>query len=146
MDKNVILLVEDNSDHARLTKLLLLQNRVYHEVVVARTGQEALDYLFAMGKHAGRDKSLTPELVLLDLGLPDMGGFEVLRRVQADDRTKNIPVVVITSSHSEDDLVESYRLGASSYIRKSAMQLGLSGLFMHGAVAHAEPEPQAHTA
>lgn len=113
-----ILLVEDNPDDEELARLAFAENRVDGELVVMRDGQEALDYLLAAGRHAGRDINEQPHLVLLDLNIPKIGGLEVLRRIRADERTRFQPVVVLTSSKEERDLVASYSLGANSYIRK----------------------------
>lgn len=110
-----ILLVEDNQDDAELTLHALKENGVSNPVIVARDGVQALEALF--GKDGEPPREL-PMLMLLDLNLPKLGGIEVLRRVRADDRTSLLPVVVLTSSNEERDLVESYRLGANSYVRK----------------------------
>jgi len=118
MEKKVILLVEDNPDDVDLTLRALKKGNIVNEVVVARDGVEALDYLFGAGIHAGRDLDLMPALVLLDLKLPKIDGLEVLRRLRADTRTKFLPVVVLTSSKEEQDLLNSYELAANSYIRK----------------------------
>jgi two-component system response regulator len=118
MDKKIILLVEDNPDDEVLALRALRKNKVLNEVVVVRDGVEALDYLFATGAYTGRNTSLMPEVILLDLKLPKVDGLEVLRRIRADERTKLLPVVILTSSNEEKDLVESYKLGANSYIRK----------------------------
>lgn len=118
MKKKVILLVEDNPDDVDLTLRALKKGNIVNEVVVARDGVEALDYLFGTGIHAGRDLDLMPALVLLDLKLPKIDGLEVLRRLRADTRTKFLPVVVLTSSKEEQDLLNSYELAANSYIRK----------------------------
>ena len=118
MKKKVILLVEDNPDDVDLTLRALKKGNIVNEVVVARDGVEALDYLFGTGIHAGRDLDLMPALVLLDLKLPKTDGLEVLRRLRADTRTKLLPVVVLTSSKEEQDLLNSYELAANSYIRK----------------------------
>ena len=96
----------------------LKKNNIKNEVVVARDGVEALEYLFGTGAHAGRDMNLMPQIILLDLKLPKIDGLEVLRRLRADDRTKFLPVVVLTSSKEEQDIVKSYQLGANSYVRK----------------------------
>jgi len=114
----LILLVEDNPDDVELTLRGLTKNRIGTEVVVARHGIEALDFLFATGAYSGRDPAILPDLVLLDLKLPKGDGFDVLRRMRADARTQLLPVVVLTLSDDERDIVEAYRLGANSYVRK----------------------------
>ena len=116
--EKVILLVEDNPDDVALTLRALEKNRIMNEVVVASDGTEALDYLFGAGAHAGRDTSVAPQVILLDLKLPKIDGLEVLRTLRDDARTKLLPVVILTASNEEKDLLESYRLGANSYIRK----------------------------
>ena len=113
-----ILLVEDNPDDEALTLRAFHKNRIANEVVVARDGVEALDYLFGTGNHAGRDLSVSPAVVLLDLKLPRVDGLEVLRRVRADARTNLLPVVILTTSREQQDIYEAYQLGANSYIRK----------------------------
>lgn len=113
---NVILLVEDNPDDEALTLRALKKVKLLNEVIVARDGVEALDYLMGTGAHEGAP--LTPQVVLLDLKLPKVDGLEVLRRVRADPRTRRQPIVVLTSSKEDKDLVESYELGANSYVRK----------------------------
>ncbi|MBN1661856.1 MAG: response regulator [Anaerolineae bacterium] len=118
MSEKIILLVEDNPDDELLTVRALRKNRILNDVVVAHDGVEALDYLFGEGEYAGRDTSLMPQVVLLDLRLPRLDGLEVLRRLRADERTRLLPVVVLTSSDEEKDIVESYRIGSNSYIRK----------------------------
>jgi CheY-like chemotaxis protein len=118
MDDKTILLVEDNPDDEKLTLRALKKNNIRNEVVVARNGVEALDYLFGTGTHAGRNLNLVPQVVLLDLKLPKLDGLEVLRRLRADDRTKPLPVVILTSSDEEQDRFSSYGLGANSYVRK----------------------------
>ena len=118
MNKKIILLVEDNPDDELLAIRALEKNNIMNEVVVARDGTEALDYLFGAGAYAGRDMSVMPQIILLDLKLPKIDGLEVLRRLRNDERTKLLPVVVLTSSKEERDLTESYSLGANSYIRK----------------------------
>lgn len=117
MHKN-ILLVEDNPDDEVLTLHALKMNGIGNAVVVARDGAEALDYLFARGEHAGRDVNETPAVILLDLNMPKVGGLEVLRQLRADPRTRRTPVVILTTSREEQDLVNSYELGANSYVRK----------------------------
>ncbi len=120
VQENVIefLLVEDNPTDAELTLRALRGRGLRNNFVVAKDGQEALDFLFAEGEHAGRDVSNHPKMVLLDLRLPKVDGIEVLRRVKADERTKVIPVVVLTSSRQEPDIKTCYDLGANSYIVK----------------------------
>lgn len=118
MDTKTILLVEDNPDDELLAIRALKKNNIINEVVVARDGAEALDYLFGTGAYDGRDTSVMPQVILLDLKLPKISGLEVLKRLRNDDRTKLLPVVVLTSSKEDRDLNESYRLGANSYIRK----------------------------
>jgi CheY-like chemotaxis protein len=114
----IILLVEDNEDDEVLTLRALKKNQIENEVVVARDGVEALEYLLGIGTHAGRDTTMQPHVVLLDLNLPRISGHEVLRRVRAEQRTRHVPVVVLTSSKEEEDLVESYEAGANAYVRK----------------------------
>jgi len=118
VDKRVILLVEDNPDDEALTLRAFKKSNILNEVVVARDGAEALDYLFATGVYAGRDTSVVPQLILLDLKLPKVNGLEVLERIRTDERTRLVPVVLLTSSREEQDLIEGYSLGANSYIRK----------------------------
>ncbi len=140
MGKPLILLVEDNPDDEALTLRALRKSNVVNEVVVARDGVEALDYLFATGAHEGRDPSAMPQVVLLDLKLPRVDGLEVLRRMRADERTRFLPVVVLTTSTEQKDIVDSYNLGANSYIRKpvdfvqfseAVQQLGLYWLLLN---------------
>ena len=141
---NTILLVEDNADDEELTLRAFKRSKVLNRVEVVRDGVEALDYLFATGVHAERDPKAMPAVILLDLKLPKLGGLEVLRRVRADERTRRIPVVVLTSSNEEKDILSSYGLGANSFVRKpvdfaqfmeAAQQLGLYWLVMN------EPPP-----
>ena len=113
-----ILLVEDNPDDEELTLRALRQNNIMNQVNVARDGAEALDYLFCQGAYKARDPLQRPAIVMLDLKLPKVDGMEVLRRIRADERTRLMPVVILTSSKEEQDLVNGYRLGANSYIRK----------------------------
>ena len=135
-----ILLVEDNPDDEALTLRALKRNNIANQVVVARDGVEALEYLFATGAHAGRDASAMPLVVLLDLKLPKLDGLEVLRRLRADERTRLLPVVILTSSAEQQDLVNGYSLGANSYVRKpvdfvqfteAVRQLGLYWLVLN---------------
>jgi CheY-like chemotaxis protein len=116
--KKTILLVEDNPDDAELALRALMRSEIPSEVIVARDGVEALDYLFGTGKHAGRDTSLMPIVVLLDLKLPKVDGLEVLRTIRSAGATRLLPVVVLTSSDEERDLIDSYELGTNSYVRK----------------------------
>jgi two-component system response regulator len=139
-DKKIILLVEDNPDDVRLTLHAFKKCNIANEVVVASDGVEALDYLFGAGAYAGRDLSEQPAVVFLDLKLPKIDGLDVLRRMRADLRAKLLPVVVLTSSREEQDIVASYDLGANSYIRKpvdfdqfieAVHQLGLYWLLLN---------------
>jgi len=118
MTDKVILLVEDNADDELLTRRALKKTGVKNEVVVARDGVEALDYLFASGSHAGRDPAAMPRLILLDLKLPRLNGLEVLKRLRSDERTRLLPVVILSSSRERRDMLDSYGLGANSYVRK----------------------------
>jgi two-component system, response regulator len=113
-----ILLVEDNESDVELAKRALLKENIATEIIVARDGQEALDYMFGMGEYAGRDVSEMPALVLLDLQLPQVDGVETLRRIRADERTRRQIIVVLTSSLEKTDLLNCYDLGVNSYIRK----------------------------
>lgn len=140
INETVILLVEDNADDEALTLRSLRQNNIQNEVVVARDGVEALDFLFGTGKHADRDVRVLPQVVLLDLKLPRVDGLEVLKRIRADERTRLLPVVILTSSNEEQDLVNGYGLGANSYVRKpvdfgrfseAVRQLGLYWLILN---------------
>lgn len=113
-----ILLVEDNPDDEALTLRALRKNNILNEVVVARDGLEALDFLFATGAYAGRDINLPPQIVLLDLKLPKLDGLEVLKHIRADSRTRSLAVVILTTSNEESDIAASYELGVNSFIRK----------------------------
>ncbi len=135
-----ILLVEDNPDDVDLTLRAFRKSNIVNDVVVARDGVEALDYLFATGAHAGRDPNALPQVVLLDLKLPRLDGLQVLERVRANPTTRLLPVVILTSSTEQRDLVSSYTLGANSYIRKpvdfqefveAVRQLGLYWLILN---------------
>lgn len=114
----IILLVEDNPDDVALTRRALQKNNIANELVVATDGVQALDYLTGTGAYAGRDISQLPSLILLDLKLPRIDGHEVLRRIRADERLKYLPVVILTSSKENEDLITAYQSGATSYIRK----------------------------
>lgn len=118
MRDKAILLVEDNPDDELLALRALRKNGIAGDVVVVRDGLEALDYLFATGDHAGRDASVVPRVILLDLKLPKIGGLEVLRRLRSDERTRLVPVVILSSSGEQRDMREGYGLGANSYVRK----------------------------
>jgi len=140
MSDKVILLVEDNPDDVELTLHAFASNRILNPVVTARDGVEALDYLFGTGMYAGRDVHTQPAVVLLDLKLPRVDGLEVLRRIRGDQRTRLLPVVILTSSNEDRDRVEGYALGANSYVRKpvdfdefvrAAGQLGLYWLMLN---------------
>lgn len=118
MAEKTILLVEDNPDDEALTTRALRKANIANQIVVARDGAEAIDYLFGEGQHAGRDLSQLPAVVLLDLKLPKLSGLEVLKRLRADPRTRLVPTVVLTSSSEDEDMLNSYELGANSYVRK----------------------------
>jgi two-component system, response regulator len=113
-----ILLVEDNPDDELLTLMAFRDNKIMNEIVVARDGEEALDYLFGTGKYKDRDMNALPQVILLDLKLPKVDGLEVLQQIRSQEETKYLPVVILTSSKEEIDLIKSYQLGANSYIRK----------------------------
>lgn len=139
-----ILLVEDNPDDVKLTLRAFKKNNIGNEIIVAKDGTEALDYLFGTGLHAGRDLTDRPAVVFLDLKLPKVDGLEVLRRVRQDPRTALQPIVILTSSKEEQDMIMGYQLGANSYVRKpvdfdqflaAALQLGLYWLLVN------EPPP-----
>ena len=142
MEDKAILLVEDNADDEALTLRALKKNNIRNEVIVAHDGAEALEYLFGTGKFAGRNTDFIPQVVLLDLKLPKVDGLEVLRRLRADQRTKLLPVVILTSSTEEQDRIRGYDLGANSYVRKpvdfsqfidAVRQLGLYWLILNEA-------------
>ena len=143
MKKNShILLVEDNPDDVKLTLRALEKNRIANAVDVANDGVEAMEYFSGTGKFAGRDTSALPQVVLLDLKMPRMDGLEVLQRIRTNEKTRLLPVVILTTSNEEKDKVESYKLGANSYIRKpvdfnqfaeSVKQLGLYWLVLNEA-------------
>jgi two-component system response regulator len=140
MKNTSILLVEDNPRDEALTLRALKKSNLVNDVVVVRDGAEAIDYFFGTGVHLGRDTTALPQLILLDLKLPKVGGLEVLRKIRADDRTRRLPVVVFTSSSEEEDMIKSYDLGANSYVRKpvdfdqflaATKQLGLYWLVLN---------------
>ncbi len=148
MADKIILLVEDNPDDEKLTLRALQKNKISNEVVVARDGVEALDYLLGNESHRGNNLKPLPQVVLLDLKLPRLDGLEVLRRLRAHERTKLLPVVILTSSNEEQDRISGYGLGANSYVRKpvdfnqfieAARQLGLYWLVLN------EPPPPGRT-
>lgn len=148
MEDRKILLVEDNPDDEALTLRALRKNNVRNDVVVVRDGAEALEYLFATGAHASREATAMLALILLDLKLPKVDGLEVLRRIRADERTKLLPVVILTSSTEEQDLINGYSLGANSYVRKpvdfveftrAVQQLGLYWLLLNEPPPHNRP-------
>jgi two-component system response regulator len=137
---NPILLVEDNPDDEALTIRAFQKNNIRNEIIVARDGAEALDFLFAKGAYAGRNAADLPQVVLLDLKLPKVDGLEVLKSIRADQRTAFLPVVILTSSKEQQDIINGYRLGCNSYVRKpvdfdqfleAARQLGLYWLLLN---------------
>jgi len=140
MNRKILLLVEDNPDDEMLTIRALKKHNLANEIVVARDGQEALDYLFGEGEYEARDEEELPQVILLDLKLPKVDGLQVLERIRANPRTRAVPVVVLTSSNEEQDIIRSYDLGANSYVRKpvdfeqfveAARQLGLYWLVLN---------------
>ena len=140
MDAKTILVVEDNPDDEELTLRSLRRAHIANKVVVTRDGSEALDYLYARGEYAGRDPTQIPALVLLDLKLPIVGGIDVLKRIRAEPVTRYLPVVIMTSSSEDEDMVKSYDSGANSYVRKpvdfsefagAVQQLGLYWLVLN---------------
>jgi CheY-like chemotaxis protein len=145
MEEKMILLVEDNPDDEALTLRAFRKNNMGNKIVVVRDGEEALDFLFRRGAYAGRNSNEIPEIILLDLKLPKLDGLEVLRQIRADQRTRLLPVVILTSSKEEQDLIEGYSEGANSYVRKpvdfsqfleAVRQLGLYWLVLN------EPPPR----
>jgi CheY-like chemotaxis protein len=145
MDEKIILLIEDNPDDEELLRIALQESHIVSQLIVVHSGAEALDYLFGTGTYAGRGLRIMPHLILLDLKLPKVHGLEVLRRLRADNRTTLLPVVILTSSTEEKDVLMSYSLGANSYLRKpvdyvqfteAMRQLGLHWLALH------EPPPR----
>ena len=140
MGEKIILLVEDNPDDVALTLRAFKKNNIQNRVVVVRDGTEALDYLFATGSYAGRDVGDLPQMILLDLNLPKVDGLQVLQHIRADDRTRFIPAVILTSSKEDQDIIKGYRFGCNSYVRKPvsfdeflevARQLGLYWLLLN---------------
>ena len=140
MQNKIVLLVEDNPDDEALTLRALRKHNLANEIVVARDGQEALDFLFGEGVYSDRDTSILPQVILLDLKLPKVDGLEVLERLRSEQHTRHVPVVVLTSSNHEQDMIRSYDLGANSYVRKpvdfeqfieAARQLGLYWLVLN---------------
>jgi two-component system response regulator len=140
VDAKIVLLVEDNPDDEALTLRALAKHRIRNEVFVVRDGAEALDWLFARGSHATRDPNVLPQVVLLDLKLPKLNGLEVLAAIRSDARTRRLPVVLLTSSREDPDLIAGYDLGANSYVRKpvdfgefaeAIRQLGLYWLILN---------------
>jgi CheY-like chemotaxis protein len=138
--EHTLLLVEDNPDDVELTCRAFARSNIVNHLVVVRDGAEALDYLFATGVHADRDRHALPHAVLLDLNLPKIGGLDVLRRVRADKTTRHLPVIILTTSREQRDILGSYELGANSYVRKpvdfaqfveAARQLGLYWLMLN---------------
>jgi two-component system, response regulator len=142
LNDKIILLVEDNPDDVTLTERALKKSHILNQLVVARDGAEALDYIFGTGNYSGRDMTTMPEVILLDLKLPKIDGLEVLKKIRSDKRSKLLPVVILTSSKEESDLINGYSLGANSYIRKpvnfnqfaeAIRQLGLYWLVLNEA-------------
>jgi two-component system response regulator len=140
MASKTILLVEDNADDEALAFRALTKNNIGNQLIVARDGAEALEYLFGSGQYSGRDMNLGPQVVLLDLNLPKVSGLEVLRQLRANERTKLLPVVILTSSNEEQDRLHGYENGANSYVRKpvdfnqfieAVRQLGLYWLILN---------------
>ena len=116
--RETILLVEDNPDDVELLMRALRKNNIANNIAVTRDGAEALDYLYATGKYTERDADEIPRIILLDLKLPKLNGLQVLERIRADKRTELTPVIILTSSKEEQDLISGYRCGANSYVRK----------------------------
>lgn len=144
MSEKLILIVEDNPDDEELTLRALKHAKIANEIVVTRDGKEALDFMFGAGKYEGRDLDRMPAVVLLDLKLPKLSGLDVLKRLRADPRTKLVPVVILTSSSEDEDMLRSYQFGANSYVRKpvefgafasAVSQLGLYWMLLN------EPPP-----
>jgi two-component system response regulator len=144
MDTSVILLVEDNPDDVELILRSLKRSKITNEIIVLHDGEEALEWLFCEGRYADRNADVEPAVILLDIRMPKVDGLEVLERLRADEHTQFYPVVILTSSHEEEDLLRSYALGANSYVRKpvdfadfsqSVQQLGLYWLLVNERVA-----------
>jgi DNA-binding response OmpR family regulator len=142
LEEKIILLVEDNPNDVILTERALKKSHILNKLIVAKDGAEALDYIFGSGNYVGRDTAIMPEVILLDLKLPKIDGLEVLKRIRSDKRTNILPVVILTSSKEEKDLINGYTLGANSYIRKpvnfnqfveAIRQLGLYWLVLNEA-------------
>jgi two-component system response regulator len=142
MNEKIILLVEDNPDDEELTLRALKQSHVLNEVIVVRDGEEALEYLYGTGRYSNQDTRSQPQVMLLDLKLPKLGGLDVLKRVRAEPSTQLLPVVILTSSNEDEDILSSYRLGANSYVRKpvefkrfadAVQQLGLYWMLINQA-------------
>ena len=140
MKNKIILLVEDNLDDVELTLHAFKKNNIRNEVIVVNDGAAALDFLFGTGNYTNRDRSIMPTIILLDLQLPKIGGLEVLRQIRANNQTKYLPVVILTSSKEEQDIVQGYSLGVNSYVRKpvdfnqfseAVNQLGLYWLLLN---------------
>jgi two-component system response regulator len=150
MQNSVILLVEDNPDDVELILRSLKRSKISNNIVVLRDGEEALEWLFCQGRYADRNPDLEPAVILLDIRMPKVDGLEVLERLRADERTRFCPVVILTSSREEEDLLRSYELGANSYVRKpidfsefgqAVQQLGLYWLLVNERVANKRRQP-----
>lgn len=142
MDK-FILLVEDNPNDEALTLRAFKKSNILNEIIVVRDGQEAIDFLLCQGEYASRDKNNIPQVILLDINLPKIDGLEVLRTLRANENTAIVPVVIMTTSDEQDDLISSYKLGANSYIRKpvdlSQFMNAISQLGMYWLVLNQQP-------
>lgn len=150
MNDKFVLLVEDNPDDRELACRAFRQHKIVNHIEVAEDGRDALDFLFGEGRHADRDDSIQPTLILLDLKLPRIDGFEVLRHIRNDERTRYLPVVILTSSREEEDRVKGYSCGANSYIRKpvefnefseAIRQLGLYWMILNEPLPNRGPKP-----
>jgi CheY-like chemotaxis protein len=144
--QRVILLVEDNADDELMTLRAFRKSNIRNPVVVVRDGAEAIDYLFIQGRHADRDPAIRPQIILLDLHLPRIDGLEVLRRIRAHEQTRTLPVVILTSSKEERDLVEGYQLGVNSFVHKpvdvTAFFEAVRQLGMYWLVLNEMPSPR----